>query len=127
MTRSGTSHFSLKRIYLPVDDADGTRVLVDRLWPRGMAKREARVDLWLKDVAPSPELRKWFGHDPDLFEEFRKRYKKELQERAPQLSELHDLAKHGHVTLLYAARDETHNHAVVLAETLAENASHAKS
>lgn len=128
MTTSAPGHFSLKRVYLPVDNADGTRVLVDRLWPRGVTKREAHVDLWLKDVAPSPELRKWFGHTPDRFEEFRRRYRQELQERAPQLSKLHDLAKHGHVTLLYAAHDEVHNHAVVLARVLGDAAKawHAK-
>jgi uncharacterized protein YeaO (DUF488 family) len=122
MTTSTDSHFSLKRVYLPANDADGKRVLVDRLWPRGVTKREAHVDLWLKDVAPSPALRKWFGHDPARFDEFRTRYKRELQDRAAQLDELRDLAKHGHVTLLYGAHDETHNQAVVLAEILAGSA-----
>lgn len=122
MTRVAASRFSLKRVYLPADDADGTRVLVDRLWPRGISKREAHIDLWLKEIGPTTELRKWFGHDPARFDEFRTRYKKELQGRAAQLDELRELASHGHVTLLYGAHDETHNQAVVLAEVLAERA-----
>ena len=108
----------LKRIYdLPTPD-DGRRVLVDRLWPRGIAKEEARFDDWLKEIAPSDELRKWFGHDPAKWGEFRERYRSELQSHQEQLTELSNSANRGTVTLLFAAKDEEHNNAVVLKELL---------
>jgi len=108
----------IKRIYEPASGDDGARVLVDRIWPRGIRKDEAQLTLWLKDVAPSTALRKWFGHDPARWTEFRERYRRELAGDAPAVAELRDLAGEGRVTLLYGARDETHNQAVVLAEYL---------
>lgn len=104
----------LKRAYEPADPGDGTRVLVDRLWPRGVSKDSARIDLWLKEVAPSTELRKWFGHDPAKWAEFQKRYRRELDYRPDAVAQLRDLTRHGVVTLVYAARDEEHNDAVAL-------------
>jgi uncharacterized protein YeaO (DUF488 family) len=106
----------LKRVYEAPAKADGTRVLVDRLWPRGLSKAEAKVDVWLRDVAPSAPLRKWFGHKPERFGEFAKRYRVELKDN-PALDQLRDLARH-EVTLVYGAKDETHNQARVLAEVL---------
>ena len=103
----------LKRAYEAPADSDGMRVLVDRLWPRGVSKAAARIDLWLKDVAPSTKLRKWFGHDPEKWPEFQKRYRAELKGSAA-LAELHRLARQGHVTLVYGAKDEEHNQAAVL-------------
>ena len=105
-----------KRIYDPPGPHDGHRVLVDRLWPRGMTKAEAAVDQWLKAVAPSPDLRKWFGHDPAHWDEFRHRYRAELSANAEAVDQLRRL--HGKVTLLYAAHDEQHNHALVLLDFL---------
>lgn len=112
---------SLKRAYEPPSESDGTRILVDRLWPRGVAKAKARIDLWLKDVAPSTELRKWFGHDPDRWADFQKKYRAELKGSAA-LAELRKLARQGHVTLVYSARDELHNDAVVLKNILGRSA-----
>lgn len=110
---------SIKRIYEPPARGDGARVLVDRLWPRGVSKEKAKLDLWLKDIAPSAELRKWFAHDPEKWAEFRKRYKAELKENPEAVAALKAFAKKNkHVTLLYGARDETHNEAVVLLELL---------
>jgi uncharacterized protein YeaO (DUF488 family) len=106
----------LKRIYDPPAPDDGRRVLVDRLWPRGIAKDAARLDDWLKGIAPSDELRKWFGHDPAKWEEFRERYRVELGSHGDLLAELRAAAKKGTVTLLFAAKDEEHNNAVVLKE-----------
>lgn len=108
---------ALKRAYAPPAATDGRRVLVDRLWPRGLAKARAGIDLWLKAVAPSTELRKWFAHDPAKWTEFQKRYRAELKGN-PALAELQALARDEHVTLLYAARDEMHNEAVVLKRIL---------
>lgn len=110
--------FAIKRIYLPADAADGARVLVDRLWPRGVSKREAAIDLWLREIAPSTDLRQRFGQDPARFDEFRRRYIVELRPRPTELAKLHELAHGGHVTLVYSAHDETHNQARVLAEFL---------
>jgi uncharacterized protein YeaO (DUF488 family) len=105
---------SIRRIYEPPGKEDGLRVLVDRLWPRGVSKEDAALDLWLKDVAPSPELRTWFGHEPDRFEEFSIRYRAEL-ETNPALDRLLDMAREAEtVTLLYGARDPERNHAAVL-------------
>lgn len=110
----------LKRVYLPPDAEDGKRVLVDRLWPRGLSKQEAAIDLWLKEVAPSAPLRKWFGHVPERFPEFRRRYREELAAN-PAVPGLAAMAAREKVTLLYGAKDETHNQAVVLAEYLADH------
>ena len=111
-------NLKLKRVYEPSDKNDGTRILIDRLWPRGMTKAKADVDIWLKELAPSAELRKWFGHDPDKWTEFKKRYRAELEENDEQLARLREEIKKGAVTLLYGAKDEEHNDAVVLAEFL---------
>lgn len=108
----------VKRIYEPLDRDDGFRVLVDRVWPRGVRKDEARVDLWLKDVAPSTELRRWFGHDPTKWAEFCRRYRAELKQHADALAMLRNKADGRVVTLVYAARDPEHNNAVALAEVL---------
>jgi uncharacterized protein YeaO (DUF488 family) len=97
---------------------DGTRILVDRLWPRGLTKEKAKVDLWLKEIAPSTELRKWFGHDPKKWRSFRERYQTELKHHADQLELLKSKAKEGTVTLVYGARDQEHNEALVLKEFL---------
>ena len=108
----------IKRIYEEPAGGDGFRVLVDRLWPRGVSKEKAALDLWLKEVAPSPELRVWFGHEPDRFAEFSVRYKDELG-RNPAVQKLRDsIEENGDVTLLYAARDATINHAAVLRDYL---------
>lgn len=109
----------LKRVYDPPSAHDGKRVLVDRLWPRGLKKSDAKIDAWLRDLAPSDELRKWFGHRAEYFPLFRKRYIKELTKPAASaaLEQLYSLARHP-VTLLYAAKDEDHNNAVVLKELL---------
>lgn len=103
----------LKRAYEPPAASDKTRVLVDRIWPRGISKENSKIDLWLKDVAPSTELRKWFGHDPKKWNEFRKKYRAELKDNTA-VDELKALARKGTITLIYAAKDEQHNHAIVL-------------
>lgn len=108
----------LKRVYEEPSKEDGVRILVERLWPRGLTKERAAVDLWLKDVAPSPELRKWFGHDPDRWEQFQERYRRELREKQDAVRLLKQKAKEGAVTLVYAARDEEHNGALVLKRVL---------
>ena len=110
----------LERVYTARTNARGKRILVDRLWPRGVRKDALKLDLWLRELAPSNELRKWFGHDPRRWEEFERRYYSELQrpERQEQLHELLALARKGPVTLLYAARDEEHNEAVALRKFL---------
>jgi uncharacterized protein YeaO (DUF488 family) len=110
-----------KRVYEPPEPADGTRVLVDRLWPRGLSKERAQVDVWLKDVAPSQQLRTWFGHDPAKFEEFRRRYEAELASDPARsaLAKLRELARSQHVTLVFAAHDVEHANATVLRELLA--------
>ena len=110
---------SIKRAYEPPAASDGRRVLVDRLWPRGVSKAEARLDDWMKDVAPSAELRRWFGHEPERWDEFRRRYLAEL-EGNPCVEALRKLAADGPLTLVYGAKDEAHNDAVVLAERLKE-------
>ena len=104
----------LKRVYEEPSSNDGVRVLVERLWPRGLTKERAAVDLWLKDIAPSPELRKWFGHDPARWGQFQERYRRELREKKDAVRLLKQKAKEGTVTLVYAARDEEHNGALVL-------------
>ena len=109
----------LKRAYEPPSREDGFRILVDRLWPRGLAKADAAIDLWLKEVAPSAELRRWFGHDPEKWEEFRRRYRDELDGNAEAIEELRRvIAGKDKVMLLYAAHDDEHNNAVVLLDYL---------
>ena len=108
----------LKRVYEASSPGDGFRVLVERLWPRGLTRERVAVDLWLKDVAPSPELRKWFGHDPARWEEFQERYRQELREKNDSVQLLRQKASEGTVTLVYAARDEEHNGALVLSRFL---------
>ncbi|MBF1403221.1 DUF488 domain-containing protein [Prevotella histicola] len=108
----------IKRAYAPAEETDGYRILVDRLWPRGISKEKAKIDLWMKSVAPSSDLRKWFGHVPERFPEFTKRYKAELAESGA-LDDLRKvLSEHPDATLLFAAHDEEHNNAVVLKELL---------
>ncbi len=108
----------IKRAYEAPTGEDGERILVDRLWPRGLTKEKAKVDLWLKDVAPSTELRKWYAHDPAKWAEFRSRYLEELKNNKEQLSLLRQEAAKGPVTLIYGAKDEEHNEAVVLQKLL---------
>jgi uncharacterized protein YeaO (DUF488 family) len=105
----------LKRVYEPAERSDGRRILVDRLWPRGLSKERAALDEWMKEIAPSTELRRWFSHDPAKWSDFQKRYRKELRTRADLVREIATRASRGRVTLLYGARDEAHNEAVVLA------------
>ena len=104
----------IKRIYLPAEDTDGYRILVDRLWPRGIKKENAKVDLWAKDVAPSTELRKWFDHIPERFNEFKERYHTELKGTEAFSNLLKAIQEHDTATLLFSAKDEEHNNAVVL-------------
>ena len=108
----------LKRVYEKPSRMDGSRILVDRLWPRGLTKERAAVTLWLKDVAPSTELRKWFGHAPARWKQFQVRYRKELREKKDALEQLKRKSKAHTVTLVYAARDEQHNEALVLKRVL---------
>jgi uncharacterized protein YeaO (DUF488 family) len=108
----------VKRVYQEPSSQDGVRILVDRLWPRGLTKERAAVDLWLKDVAPSTELRKWFGHDPAKWKEFQVRYRKELRKKQDALKLLKQKSDEHTVTLVYGARDEEHNEAVVLKRLL---------
>lgn len=108
----------IKRIYEKPSHEDGVRVLVDRIWPRGISKEEAKLKLWHKEIAPSASLRKWFGHDPDRWDEFRRMYRAELDDNAGEVQRLKDALGHGTATLLYGAKDEAHNQAVVLAEYL---------
>ena len=104
----------IKRVYLPPEKSDGQRVLVDRLWPRGLSKEDAQLTLWLKEVGPSTDLRKWFGHDPARWQEFRRRYAEEIRSYPELLCELRRFAAVGPLTLVYSAHDEAHNDAVVL-------------
>jgi uncharacterized protein YeaO (DUF488 family) len=108
----------LKRVYEPAVDSDGYRVLIDRLWPRGVSREQADLDEWDRELAPSAELRQWFRHEPSRFEEFRRRYKEELRPKRSPIAELRRRAREGTVTLVYAARDPEHHDAVVLAEIL---------
>lgn len=110
----------IKRAYESPKRDDGVRFLVDRLWPRGMKKEELKMKAWLKDVSPSPDLRKWFGHDPDKWTEFQKRYRKELKNNSDAWQPILDAAKKGNVTLLYSAKDTEHNSALVLKKFLEE-------
>lgn len=107
-----------KRVYEPAADDDGYRVLVDHVWPRGVSKERAKLDEWAKELAPSGELRTWFDHVPERFPAFRSRYREELKSQADELDALRERARKGRVTVVYAARDEEHNNAAVVAETL---------
>lgn len=117
--------FKIKRANEPASNTDGARILIDRLWPRGQSKEKLELTAWMKNIAPSTELRKWFGHDPVKWEAFRKRYRAELDANPEAVSELQDLLKeHPNATLLFMAHDEKHCNAVVLAEYLREHAPH---
>jgi uncharacterized protein YeaO (DUF488 family) len=111
-------NLKIKRVYEEPAKDDGTRILVDRLWPRGLSKEKASVDLWMKEIAPSTTLRKWFGHEPEKWSEFKKRYKAELKKNDEQVTRLKDELKKGPASLLYGAKDQEHNEAVVLLELL---------
>jgi uncharacterized protein YeaO (DUF488 family) len=108
----------LKRAYEPALASDGYRILIDRLWPRGLSRERVRLDEWARELAPSSELRRWFGHDPARFDDFRRRYSEELASHEGKLRELRRRAREGTLTLVYGARDTEHNDAVVLAEIL---------
>ncbi|MBK5199805.1 MAG: DUF488 domain-containing protein [Methyloceanibacter sp.] len=107
-------NIKLKRAYEAPAPDDGMRILVDRLWPRGLSKQRAAIDQWMKDISPSTELRKWFGHDPSRWDEFRRRFAKEVHQHPELLEQLRSLARKGPITLVYSARDEAHNDAVEL-------------
>ena len=125
MTRSiAASNVRLKRAYEASEKADGTRILVDRLWPRGVSKAEAGLDEWFKEIAPSAELRTWFGHDPDRWDEFRRRYRAELARHPEILKDLRRRAREGPITLVYSARDEVHNDALVLKDVILGKSEH---
>lgn len=115
-------HLRLKRAYAPAERSDGLRILVDRLWPRGVSKVEADLDDWMKDIAPSTELREWFGHDPARWVEFQRRYRAELRQHTDELDRIRDLARTKTVTLVYSAHDEEHNDAIVLRDVLLDEA-----
>ncbi|MEO5694743.1 MAG: DUF488 domain-containing protein [Usitatibacter sp.] len=116
--RIPAGNIRLKRAYEPAHRDDGTRILVDRLWPRGVTKSDAAVHRWAKELAPSTALRQWFAHDPERWQEFRERYMREVREQAGSLAQLRALARDGRITLVYAARDEVHNDAVALRNVL---------
>ena len=118
MRRYAPSIFTLKRVYDRASGSDGTRLLVERLWPRGISKAKLRLNAWLKEVAPSTELRKWFGHDPDKWGEFRRRYFRELDSRPEAWRPIVSAARRGIVTLIYSSHDTRHNNAVALQEYL---------
>ena len=109
----------IKRAYDSPAESDGTRILVDRIWPRGLTKQRAAVDIWFKEIAPTPQLRVWFGHAPERWQSFRDQYLQELRSNPASVDRLLELASGGVITLLYAARDPDHNHAIVLADYLA--------
>ena len=117
-TRVAAQNIKLKRAYDHPLAKDGTRILIDRLWPRGVRKVDAAIDRWVKDIAPSTGLRKWFGHDPVHWREFRRRYATEIYAHSDQLAELRSLARRGPITLVYSAHDQIHNDAVVLRDIL---------
>lgn len=119
-TRRTRAPVKLKRAYEQPAPSDGVRVLVDRLWPRGLDKRQVAAGIWLKDAAPSDALRRWFGHDPNRWDAFRAKYRAELARRGDLLAQLDQLRRRGPLTLVYSARDEAHNQAVVLREVLEE-------
>jgi uncharacterized protein YeaO (DUF488 family) len=117
---SAKTSVRIKRVYEPACPDDGYRVLIDHIWPRGVSKERAHLDQWARELAPSDDLRKWFGHDPARFAEFRSRYRRELAAQSERLAELRSRAVEVALTIVYAARDEEHNNAVVLAELLRE-------
>ncbi|TAM17554.1 MAG: DUF488 domain-containing protein [Candidimonas sp.] len=117
-TKIPASHIQIKRAYESPLEADGTRILIDRLWPRGVKKEALALSQWAKELAPSTELRQWFGHDPALWPEFRRRYAAELRAHAEVLESLRVLARQGTITLVYGAHDEAHNNAVAMREFL---------
>ena len=117
-TKIAAGNVKLKRAYEHVSASDGTRILIDRLWPRGVKKVDAAIDQWAKDLSPSTALRKWFGHDPARWQEFRSRYAKEVRQHPEQLDKLRALARKGPITLVFSAHDEVHNDAVVLRDLL---------
>jgi uncharacterized protein YeaO (DUF488 family) len=117
-TKIAAANVKLKRAYEPSAAADGARILVDRLWPRGVRKADAAIDQWIKEIAPSTALRKWIGHDPARWQEFRRRYAIEVHDHPEELGKLRALARQGPVTLVFSAHDEVHNDAVVLRELL---------
>ena len=127
MARIAASRVRLKRAYEAPADDDGTRVLIDRLWPRGVRKQDAALDLWLKELGPSTELRKWFGHDPARWDEFRTRYAAELAQKPELMAQLREFAHQGVLTLVYSAHDQQHNDAVVLRSLLLDQTNGAKS
>ncbi len=110
----------IKRIYDPVSADDGKRIYIDRLWPRGMKKEEMKIDEWLKEISPSDTLRKWFGHDPSRYAEFKKRYTKELEKHSEILERIKKEGKRKTVTLLFSSKDEEHNNATVMRELLSK-------
>lgn len=113
-TKIPASHIRIKRAYEPPAHDDGARILIDRLWPRGVKKEALALDRWARELAPSTELRQWFGHDPARWQEFRQRYAAELQSHADLLESLRTLARKGPITLVYGAHDEAHNNAVAM-------------
>jgi len=119
------SNIQVKRIYEEPESTDGVRILVDRLWPRGVTKEKAQLALWMKEVAPSTELRKWFGHEPEKFSEFEVKYREELSQAVvqPYLEQLRKLAGQGRITLLYAKKEEAYNHALILKQYIEEGGS----
>lgn len=118
MQEKAMENVQIKRVYDPPRKADGCRVLVDRIWPRGLSKAEAQIDLWMKDIAPSTELRKWFNHDPARWKSFQEKYRAELRQLGEQLDELRARARKGRITLVYGAKDTEHNQALVLQDVL---------
>jgi uncharacterized protein YeaO (DUF488 family) len=118
--RISADYVRLKRAYEPPASDDGTRIVIDRLWPRGIRKTDAGIDEWMKEIAPSTELRKWFSHDPERWPEFRRRYQSEIRHR-DELDQLRALALHGRITLVFSAHDEAHNNAVVLKDLLLDH------
>jgi uncharacterized protein YeaO (DUF488 family) len=110
------SNVHVKRVYDPSEPGDGYRVLIDHVWPRGVSRERAKLDEWARELAPSDQLRRWFDHVPERFDEFRARYRTELAAHADRIEELRTRARHGPLTIVYAARDREHNNAVVVAE-----------
>lgn len=111
----------IKRVYEKPEEGDGKRILVDKLWPRGLTKEKAAIDLWLKEVAPSTELRKWFEHDPEKWDEFQKRFRQELKRNKGLVALLKEQVNNGVVTLVYAAKDDEHNEAIVLKDWISKD------
>ena len=117
-SRISADHVRLKRAYEPPASDDGIRILIDRLWPRGVKKTDAAIDEWMKEIAPSTKLRKWFNHDPERWQEFRRRYQTEIRHHPDEFDRLRTLAQRGRITLVFSAHDEAHNDTVVLKDLL---------